>query len=332
MKRLVIGLVLLVILSVVGYVMYVNQGSSTLRKELSDFAFADTAGIERIVMTDQEGRRVELRRAAQGKWTVNNSHTARPDAVQMLLTTIKKLSVKTPVSQAAVQTTLKTIIANHSLVEIYTSGSDPVKTYYVGGPDRDHTGTMMMMKGSNRPFIVHIEGFHGFLTPRYFTNELEWRSREVFELDPAQILSISMKYPPKPQENWRIGRMADGGISVMRGAAFERPAAIDTLALNTYLANYKMVHYESYEVAKEQPFIDSVLASTPLFSLVLVTTDGTERTVNGYKKPLKGGYDMEGNPIDVDQDRLYIHVDASGFYVAQYAIFDKLTKGVYFFK
>ncbi|MEZ4721752.1 MAG: DUF4340 domain-containing protein [Flavobacteriales bacterium] len=331
MRNLILGVVLLVILSVVAFMMFYKNDGSTLRKELSDFAYADTANITKIVLTDESGNRVELRKTAT-HWTVNSDHKARPDGIENLLTTIKKLSVKSPVSQSAMQTTLKMIIANHIEVEIFADGNKPVKSYYVGGPDRDHTGTVMMMKESSRPFIVHIEGFHGFLSPRYFTNELEWRSREIFELAPDQIASIQMTYHTKPENNWRYENKGDGNIVIDRGAQLNTPAKFDTLMLNAYLANYKMIHYESYEETKPQEYIDSVLATQPVFSLNLVTADGKSRSVNGFKKPLKEGYDMEGNPIEFDADRLYVWVDSSGFYTAQYAIFDKLTKGVYFFK
>ena len=312
-------------------IMQYNKSSSTVRSELTNFTFEDTASIQRITLKSQSGELVELRRKKNNNWQVNGERKARPDAVENLLTTIKKLSVKTPVSQVAMENILKQIIASHTFVEIYTDDSDPIKSYYVGGGNQDHTGTFMMMKGSTRPFVMHIEGFHGFLTPRYFTNASEWQSREVFEYSPEEIARIELKYSESEEKNWVYENKGLGNILVLKGAQLETSLPFDTLLLNGYLRHYAMIHYESYEETKPESFIDSVKNSTPVFSIELTTSNGENRIIHGYRKPIKDGYSLEGNPIQFDQDRLYIWVDSNEFHVAQYAIFDKLTKGVYFF-
>ena len=331
MKRLIIGGVLVLILAIVAYVMNENQTGSTIRSELSDFAFKDTAAVTRIVLKDESGEKVDLKRVNGLDWTVNDDYTARPDAIEILLKTMKRLSVKTPISQTAMQTTLKNIISHHVLVEIYTTGDEPVKSYYVGDANQSHTGTNMMMKSSSRPFVVHIEGFHGFLTPRFFTNELEWRSREIFGFRPDDIASLEITYREKPNQSFQVINNGGGNIKLSTGTEFQHEAAFDTLLLNGYLSNYKMIHYESYEETKSTAFIDSVKQSTPLFSIKL-NTDEDSRIVHGYRKPIRDGYDLEGNPVKYDQDRLYVWVDSNELFVCQYAIFDKLTKDVYFFR
>lgn len=331
MKRLIIGVGLVITLGVIAFVMQKNQGNSTIRKELSDFAFEDTASIQRIIMKDESGEQVDLQRQQNGEWTVNNDYQARPDGIDILLTTIKKLSVKSPISQNAMESTLKNIISNHVLVDIYTDGSDPVKSYYVGGANQLHTGTNMMLKNSTRPFVIHMEGFHGYLSPRYFTNELEWRNREVFGYRTESIAAVQIEYHDNPEQNWRFENHGEGNLVVKRGPNMDIDAPFDTLNLDAYLSNYKMIHYESYEETKSESFIDSVKQSDPMFT-IRVVSDDERRLVHGYRKPIRDGYDVEGNPIKYDQDRLYIWVDSADLYVAQYAIFDKLTKGVYFFK
>lgn len=333
MKKLIIGVVALLALAMIAVFVYRNQNTSTIRSELTDFAVKDTASISRIVMKDESGETIDLKRQANGSWILNDQYTARPDAVENLLYTINKVSVKAPVGEQAMQSVLKNIIGSHVLVDIYQGGDEPSKSYYVGGPDQTHTGTHMLMKSSSRPFVMHIEGFHGFLTPRYFTNLHEWRHRGVFEYDPEEIRSVEVRFPNRPENNFRIERPTpDDPYLAFSGADLSPVENADALLLSGYMAQYKMIHYESYEETKEEAFIDSVKASSPMFTIALVTNEGRERTVHGYTKPIKDGLDMEGNPIEYDMDRLYIWVDSSDFLVAQYVIFDKLTKGAAFLK
>lgn len=328
MKKVVVGIVLLVVLSFITVWVVRQNSASTMRSELTDFAVEDTLSITKIILKDEQGERIELQRE-DGFWTLNQSYLARPDAVKILLTTMKKVRVRAPVSQQMMNTVLKTIIANHTLVEAY-AGNTLVKSYYVGSPDRDHTGTFMMISGSERPFVTHIEGFHGFLTPRYFTNLNEWRHRGIFEYERDEIAALDLRINNGSQTNISIVQNTDGVFDVYTGSDDAPVSDLDTFMLNAYLSHYKKVHFEGIEETKTDAFIDSVKQSEPIFTISLTDTEGHTREVIGFKKPLKNGFDPEGNPLKFDFDRLYLWIDSGEMVVGQYAIFDPLTKGLGF--
>lgn len=332
MKKVWSGLAVLVLMIIASVIVFKNQEKSTIKGELTDFAVQDTAAIDRIILKNQSGEMADLRRE-ENHWILNGKYRARPDGINNLLYTMKKVSVKSPVSQQAMNSTLKNIISNHVLVEAY-DGSTLVKSYYVGGPNQTHTGTNMLMKGSERPFAMHIEGFHGFLTPRYFTSEKEWRNRGIFEYKREQIANLTITYNELPKANFSIN--VDPmltGFTIKYGPDLSQVStAMDTLGVSAYLKKYEMVHYESFEETKDQSVIDSVMASEPMFVIELTTTDGETKNVKAFKKPLPGGIDPEGNPTDVDIDRLYLLIDDEEFVIGQYAIFDPLAKGINFFK
>lgn len=332
MKKVWSGLAVLTLMIIASVIVFKNQEKSTIKGELTDFAVNDTASIDRIILKNQSGEMVDLTRE-ENHWLLNGKYKARPDGINNLLYTMKKVTVKSPVSQQAMNSTLKNIISNHVLVEAY-DGSTLVKSYYVGGPNQTHTGTNMLMKGSERPFAMHIEGFHGFLTPRYFTSETEWRNRGIFEYKRERIESLTISYTEKPAANFSISvNPMVSGYTINYGPELSKAStAMDTLSVSAYLKNYEKVHYESFEETKDQSVIDSVLATEPMFVIELTTTDGESRNVKGFEKPLPGGIDPEGNPTDVDIDRLYLQVDDEVFVIGQYAIFDPLTKGINFFK
>jgi len=239
--------------------------------------------------------------------------------------------VKAPISESMKSTVLKNIISSHTLVEAY-DGGELLKTYYVGGPDKEHTGTFMMIKGSSRPFLMHIEGFHGFLTPRFFTNLNEWRHRKIFEYKPEEIRSVSISYPENHAIDFSIERDDSGQLLVFTGEERSLRNDVDTFMLTAYLSRYKMIHFEGFEETKTESFVDSVMRSEPIFHISLTDMQGISTTVSGYKKPLSEGYDLEGSPITHDMDRLYLKINDQKIVVGQYAIFDKLTKGLGFLK
>ena len=119
--------------------------SSHLAEEaLSDFAIADTASIDKLILSDTEGHDgVTLIR--QGvTWTTANGECVQQHLVHTMLETIKHIKVKSPVSKSEVPTANKNLTTHHRKVEIYVKG-ELAKTWYVGGPTQDQYGTYMLL-------------------------------------------------------------------------------------------------------------------------------------------------------------------------------------------
>lgn len=326
MKRVIWSLAILVLLSGIAFWVYnQNNQKSTIKSELTDFAVKDTAAIDKIFMADAQGKTILLERDGED-WRLNEKYKARPDGMRILLETIAKVRVKSPVSQPAIENVLKNIMGSHTKIEIYQGGSKPVKVYFVGSANQLHTGTHMLIDGSSRPYVTHIEGFHGFLTTRYFTNENEWRDREVFAYKYGDIKSVTIEYPGNPVDNFKIVDQGDHEtFELYAGIDMQKVENTNEVAIKGYLANYKMIHYEGFEETKPMSYIDSVMNNTPTFNLKLEEWSGETHEIEGYRKPIKDGYDPEGQPIDYDVDRLYLFMNSHKLVVGQYAIFDQLT-------
>ena len=80
---------------------------STLKEELSDFAVEDTASVDKIFLSDKDGNKLLVERKSSSTWLVNNSFEARPDAIKILLETIKQIRVKAPVGRASFNNVVK---------------------------------------------------------------------------------------------------------------------------------------------------------------------------------------------------------------------------------
>ncbi len=150
-KNKIILLIVLALLVFAGF-LYFSQKSNTIKKELSDFAVEDTGKIEKLFLVDNEKRSVLLERTNPGRWNLNGKFEARADAVNVLLSTIKRVAVKTPVPKSAFDNVVKQIAAKHVKIEIYSEGDNLIKSYYVGHPNQEHNGTYMLLENSSVPF------------------------------------------------------------------------------------------------------------------------------------------------------------------------------------
>src|SRR5688572_5046594 len=194
MKKNRIAIILVLVLGSISMWMVLSKKSGTIDEEMKDFAVEDTASVTRIHMKDKAGKEVNLEKVEPGKWMMNGKYVARNDGINLLLNTIKALKVRNPVGKRAQNTVVKDLATGAKKIEIF-SGDELLKAYYMGTETQDMEGNYMLMidvesgENAEMPFVVHIPGFQGYLSPRFFLGQQEWRDREVFRYKYSDLKS-----------------------------------------------------------------------------------------------------------------------------------------------
>lgn len=327
-KKNIITLLVVFVLTVVALYLFRNYQTGTIKKELMDFAVKDTASVIKIFMADKKGNKVTLARENGSNWIVNGKYTARKDAIKTLLTTISSIQVDAPVSKAAYNTVIKEMATTGTKVEIYTK--EDVKIYYVGGTTQDFLGTYMMLENSSAPFVMHIPGFQGYLTTRYFINEPEWRGRTVFQYRPDQIKSVKVEYPQKPELSFQINVLGPNTFSLKSLQQNQELPNFDTLAVKSYLLNYKEINLEAFVSAMKKETRDSILTTSPMHIITVTDNKGKTNSIKTYPvKAQEGETDPQGNPKVYDVDRMYGQLNKEkDLVLIQYYVFNKLLQPI----
>lgn len=327
------NLILLVVLSIIGALsVYIHKqrGSGTIKPELHDFAVEDTAAVTKIFLADKVGQTVLLERKNDNEWTVNGTHKARKDAVDVLLKTIKRVEMKAPVANTAHDNIVRLMAGKSIKVEIY-EGEDKVKTYYVGDATKDNMGTYMLIEGSRTPFICHIPGFYGYLSGRYMARSWEWRDTEIFNYSLPQISEIRVDFHQEPEKSFKIIHSADRKVQLFRTYPKEELVEnMDTVFVKRYMLNYRNVRFESIQ-AYDAARVDSIVQSPPYFSISVKNPAGEMSTVTSYRLPANpGAIDGNDQPLVWDPDRMHavVNGDESEIMLIQYFSFDRLTVNI----
>ena len=173
---------------------FLSENKSTISSN-DTFSVADTSSITKIFIADRKGNTISLDKK-DNNWIVNNKFNVRKDAINVLLSTIHQIKIQQPVSLSAFDNVIKNLSSTGVKVEIY-AGTEALKIYTVGNETANHLGTYMLLDGSNEPFIMHIPGFNGYLSPRYgiqgqIIDEKTWRRRIVFDIEESTINNISI--------------------------------------------------------------------------------------------------------------------------------------------
>ena len=165
------------------------------KKELEKrFAIENIDEIKKIFLSDRKGTNLILNKI-NDSWIINDTFLVRNDAITTLLSTIKEIEVQRPVSNSSFNNVIKQLATTGVKIEIYYNNK--VKTYTVGGSTNDHLGTYMLMDKSDNPYIMHIPGFNGFLSPRYGIQGYElditkWRDNSIYNIQSENIEEVTL--------------------------------------------------------------------------------------------------------------------------------------------
>lgn len=316
--------------------------TSTLNEEAKQFKVEDTASITKIILADKKGNQVVLQRTKNG-WKVNDTYSARPDAIQTLLYTIRMVDVKYPVPKSMRAGVLRFMAGFATQVKIYADNK-LIKQYYVGHNTQDYEGTFMLLtnidedKNYDEPFICHIPGFTGYLTVRYFTNAEEWRSKLVINVTPPEVNYVEYKNYEKPDSSFKIEIINTNSFVVYNGKGQKIDA--NPIKVKQYLAYLQNLNAQVLltHLKEEKHLVDSIAQIKP-FSVLNLSYKNPAHIKSYYfyyKASTPEINSKYGKDYVYDPDQLYIRFPAwetkdIETALIQYYVFGKLFQNYSYF-
>lgn len=338
MKKNIILLTVLVALAAVAYFIYSKNSSSTLSGQpLADFAIEDTASINKIFIADHQGKSVLLEKVpGERLWNLNGKYKARKDAIDLLMDTFKRIRVRGSLGEAASQNMLRIMTSSAKKVEIYQGGDKPSKVYYVGPSTPDHVGTIMVLEipgigRAEEPYITHMEGFTGFLTPRFFTDENEWRYTGYYEFPDLGFSEIQIIDNYNPGQSFAVEYHGENNIRLYGGyqpgndSFTQQISTFDTLSVKDFMLQFKKVSFDSYNTYLKYEAMDSIGKVLPAFVVRVTDNNGKRKDLNiYYKRAAKKHLDKDGNIIPWDMDFHWARTESGEYALAQRFVFNPI--------
>ncbi len=290
-----------------------------------DFAVKDATEIGKIFLADRNGRTATVE-WKDGIWMYNGQYPARPSAVQLLVETLTKVTVKSLPTTAAEAPMVKTLATEGIKVEVYDRAGQRMKCYYVGGVTNDEQGTYMMMEGSEKPYVTHIPSFVGQLRVRYLLGDENWRDRTVFAEKPETIQSVTVEYPQQKGESFRLEKVKEAEYTITPfSSTTPRKAGEPRKGLpEAYLLQFERLVAEGYET--DNPERDSISALVPFAIVTVKKTDGQEKKVQFWPTDIKINQSTGKTFVE------HYHAQRDGdFLTVQDHVFGRVFRGYSFF-
>ena len=252
-----------------------KYSSQTLRS----FHIRDTASITKIFLVDKNNRSIMLDRK-EGQWFVNGDMPARYDAVKLLLSTLYNMRVKMPVALSAQEQIFKNMAGRSVKVEVY-AGKKPIKIFYVGGVTQDNLGSYMLLEDSNVPYIIEIPGFRGFLSSRFSTDVINWRSNVLMAEDPESIKEVEIIIHSNPSGSFTLKQPRPKEYELYN-YQHQRAKSFDTLLIKGFIEQFEIAHFNQFVNLLGDEVRDSVLQSIPVYTVKLTDKYDSIQNYNFY--------------------------------------------------
>lgn len=347
MRKNRLAIILIILLAAVSALLILGRRSGTYSPAEMDFAVEDTATVTRIFLVDKNNRSVLLERVDTTQWRLNGKYKARQSGIDLILETLHGLKARAPVPISGHDNVVSQLAAQSVKVEIYRRvyridwfdrirlfpHEKKTKTFYVGGGTQDNRGTFMLMEGADVPFVVHMLGLRGYVSPRFTTIEADWRDHTIFRTKISDIGSVEVVFLEEPDQSFKV---VSSGFDFHLIGMKNRDTldGYDTLRLFNFLSAFSNLQYEALINDMEPQRKDSIISTSGFHEISLTEKNGKKTSIKTFHKPNDlQRYDMEGKLYTYDLDRLYALInEGEDFVLIQFFVFDRVLRPLDFFR
>ena len=332
MTKTILYITLLVILAAGVYFFVFKQNDSLFSTKEANFTIQDTAEIGKIFLAQNNGESVTIERTAKG-WMLNGKYPALASTTKMLLSTLAEQTATAPIPEKAHNNVIRGMAGTNIKVEVYDKRGKQMRVFYVGG-EAQHNSTYMLMDGASTAYFVSIQGFSGYLTPRYPTDWRDWRDRTVFSIPPEEFKSFSVTYKNEPLNSFSMN-MEKEHATVTGDPAITNNKPLNTHRVNSFIKFMQNVYCEGY--INNLPGTREVINDSNKKCTIDVAGKNSSQHIEVYwmlkdKRSKNLLTPMANHPNEYDADRYFALINNNkDTIIIQRGTFEKIFRSCYEF-
>jgi hypothetical protein len=285
-------------------------------KDNTSFATVSDKEITGIEFND--GSSALSLRNKDGNWFVNGKYEARPGSIDFIVTILKEMEIKSPVSPELFKAEITDKGIRPVKVKI-TGDGRTLKSFLVYKTASNAFGNIMKLREKSKPFIVYVPGKEVEIGSAFTMNALFWQPYTAFNLLPSEISSVTLENNADPGSSFRIIN-SDSKFRLLGNS--EELAGWDTSLVKRYLSYFTHVPFESWALDLDEEKAGNIEAGEPLYRIVVEKSDGGLAQLVLWERSAG-----EGGTSEKDTDRLWARLDDNPkLCIVRYVDIDPLLK------
>lgn len=185
--RLAVTLVVMIIITIVTYILV--QPNTGLDVDRGLFAVENTLEVDKVTLEDANQVALTFER---NQWRVNNQYDADPQRINVLFAILQQVRVRRPVAITQRDSVNEKFTTSGTKVKLYANGQIVNEFEVLGDEQKSLT---YMRLNDDQTYLVEIPGYKSYLAGIFNLDKNGWRNPLVFQLNWANLLSVSLSYP-----------------------------------------------------------------------------------------------------------------------------------------
>lgn len=322
-RKYILPIVLAALLIISAALYFVKGKPDELGMDISDrqFKIENINDVKIISIERKDYPKIIFTRKSDG-WYLNNGRKAREEAPNYILNTMKMLTLMYIPNQAGSKV-IKDYISKHGIkVQFYDKKDKLMKSFYVGNPLGDGTGTGFLMEGAEQPYVMFTQGAATSIRQRFLFGMNEYETKDIFVEKPDEIEMVEIKYPYDRPSSFTLKRKLLGWELTNPYSGIRLPNLNEKL-IEPYLNGFSAIIAEYND--GNNPNKEMILRQ-PVFCEVLITRkDGSQKRATVYSLANIEFRANKYSPKEVGPDnRFMVLTDTNEFMLIQHRVLGKI--------
>ena len=208
-----------------------------------------------------------LRKKKEGGWMVNDAWLVRPRAIKTLLSILKRMEVRSPLSGAMLREVLGDTASQHLEVAVY-GRLFPEKRFEVVRNPRIPGGNMMRLQGKKEWYILQVPGEDIDPAALFVTDPRYWRDLSLFHYLPGEVTGVEIRYGEQEKEGFYAGRdtLTDRVVFVPFDTALAG-LPVDSGKVRRFLTYFQDLSADAWTGREQPERKDLFQRNTPLYRI-----------------------------------------------------------------
>ena len=241
-----------VLLGAISFSLKTKAPTSSLNTLDTQFALADSASVNRIVLGKNTFTKQE-----SGAWRINDSYAVDDRRMVDLLTILQRIGIKRPASDADKAAVQAAITQEGLMAQFSDESGEQAREFKMV----ERNGETFAILGSADPYIIHTPGVDINLAEWLTAPEATWRDRRVIYTTWRTLKKLEVKYWNDTNNSFQIS--FDNNFYNVSGVD-----KLDSTAVYDYLVQFQEFRAANFVVNRPQ-LADSLTQKAPLCTITV---------------------------------------------------------------
>jgi hypothetical protein len=257
-QNIIIVFVLLLIVISVYFGLFKNNSELTE----FDLQLQDTSQITSFIV-ESEVTEINIEKKA-GDWMVNQTYHGNTELIRRVLRVFKNLNISIIARKDSTEAYIQQLKNKGTKLQFFNDDK-LITSFWIGDFNTSKNATLLMNE-REQPVFVTAPGLSSNIAKFVMADDVFWRDKRLFDLEPGTIKKIQLKDYVRPNASFEL--LIDGNDFKLNNSN-NSYIAFDKEKVTRYLSYFRGVRFESLEENYTTPKLDSIIKQKPLYEITI---------------------------------------------------------------